>query len=542
MAQKSSYTDTVHQIIREATEPLSVNDVVEKLVEHDPENPPKNPRATVRSAFRSSGLIFSSGRSLYEWLPRSLKGTRLRHTLTARDFETRSLYWDTDLLIGQWPAAEEPESRRERPDLEWTTESGKTVTVALTEDEDDVFFSVLDADFWSWVTEANLVAGDDLILTVTEPMKGKISVVGEPRANRNIKLIDERNRATRRRAEEFLTTQRDGLAKPREIAASLLAQRSYHDSIPPLSLSNLLPKEVEAAFGLATQRDSLEEAKPSSNVIPFPKSGGSGEHPSVPENADGAGSRELQIPVNTGYELPDNSAYTQSLELVHEADSPSPALALHALGLSRLCSPAYALLSQSSEFRKEALELAGQSVIAAERRIAQGVVESLVSGDEFNLEDGVANYLESRCFLGRALWHAGSFDEAIEQAMHCFEIDPEDLLVREDLFVMLFDTDRYEVVLALLDSFPGASVTEALYHRALVALLEDPDSKEATKALRKAVSHNTHLARLFLGEDSKKAKKSSVEEADAYRKAYGFLWRREDHIFDMLEEMVVARR
>lgn len=541
MAQKSSYTDIVHLIIREATEPLSVNDVVEKLVEHDPENPPKNPRATVRSAFRSSGLIFSSGRSLYEWLPRSLKGTRLRHTLTARDFETRRLYWDTDLLIGQWPAAEEPESRRERPDLTWTTEAGQSITVSLDEEE-DVFFSALDTEFWSWINEANLSVGDDLILTVLDPMAGGVSVVGEPRAQRNVKLIDERNRAVRRKAEEFLTTQRDGLAKPREIAASLLAQKAYQDSIPPLSLSNLLPREVEEAFGLATQTDSLEEAKPCSNIIPFPKSGSSGEHAPVSDGAEGQGSRELQIPLNTGYELPDNAAYSQSLELIHDAAKPSPALALHALGISPLCSPAYALLSQSSEFKKEALELAGQSVIAAERRIAQGVVESLISGEEFNLEEGVANYLEARSFLGRALFHAGNLDEAIEQAMHCFEIDPEDLEVREDLFVMLFDSDRHEIVIALLDSFPGASVTEELYHRALVALLEDPDSKEATKALRKAVSHNTHLARLFLGEDSKKAKKSSVEEADAYRKAYGFLWRREDYIFDLIEEMVVAKR
>ena len=194
------------------------------------------------------------------------------------------------------------------------------------------------------------------------------------------------------------------------------------------------------------------------------------------------------------------------------------------------------------EYRKEALDLAGQSVVAAERRIAHGLVESLITGEEFELEVAIAEYLESRSFLARALWHGGNHDDAIEQAMHCFEVDPEDPSVREDLFVMLFDTDRSEMVVRLLESFPGASVTEDLYHRALAALIEDPDSRDAKRALRKAVSHNTHLASLFLGEEPKKAKRSSVEEATVYEAAYGFLWRREDMNFDMIEEIVLAKR
>jgi hypothetical protein len=114
--------------------------------------------------------------------------------------------------------------------------------------------------------------------------------------------------------------------------------------------------------------------------------------------------------------------------------------------------------------------------------------------------------------------------------------------VREDLFVMLFDSERHDMVLSLLDSFPGASVTEDLYHRALAALLDDPESKDAARLLRKATTHNPYLASLFLGEEPKKAKKSQVDEGDAYEAAYGFLWRREDSIFDLLEEIVLAKR
>jgi tetratricopeptide (TPR) repeat protein len=338
------------------------------------------------------------------------------------------------------------------------------------------------------------------------------------------------------------------MAEPREIVAALLAAEAFHDSIPPQTVSNVIPQPVLERFGAAAPPDDFEliekeqkkeEEKVESNVIPFPQQG---DEEREEDSGERKSSVALEIPFNTGRELPDERAYLEGLQLLHEKGRITPGLAIHVLNLSRLCSPAYALLSQTAEYRKEALDLAGQSVVAAERRIAHGLLESLITGEEFGLEDCMADYLEARSFLARALWHAGNVDDAIEQAMHCFEVDPEDPAVREDLFVMLFDTDRHEMVLRLLESFPGASVTEDLYHKALAALLEDPDSRESKKALRKAVSHNTHLASLFLGEEPKKSKKSSEEEAAAYESAYGFLWRREDAIFDLLEEIVLARR
>lgn len=539
MAQKSSYTDIVHNIIRDAEETLDIKEIIDELLAAEPDNPPKNPRATVRSALRSSGLIMPAGKSRFGWLPKQLTGARMRHTLSGSDFESRRLVWDTDLLVGLWPAAEEPESRRTREPVGWETDGGVTFTLELAEEEG--FHSEPEAGFWAWLSEQKAEAGDDLIVTAEDPLNHKYAIRLERRAQRNTGLIEERNRTIKRRIENYLTTQRDGVAKPRMIAADLFSSSAYHDSVPPQSLSNLLPKEIASRFGRAVPTDDLKQEK-SSNVIPFPnKNGDSGESVRAVEG-ETASSVELDIPLNTGQELPDDRSYIQSMELLNDASGTSPALAIHMLGISRLCSPAYAMLSQTAEYRKEALELAGQSVIAAERRIAHGLIESLVSGQEFALEEAVATYLESRSFLARALWHGGSFDEAIEQAMHCFEVDPEDPHVREDLFVMLFDSDRHEMVLTLLDSFPGASVTEQLYHRALSALLDDPESKDAVKALRKAVSHNPFLASLFLGEEPKKSKRSSMEEADAYESAYGFLWRREDHIFDLLEEIVLAKR
>ncbi len=542
MAQKSSYTDLIHTIMREAEESLSLDELTAKLVEAQPESPPKNPRNTVRTAIRTSHLIKAAGKNRYAWLPKRVQGARLRHTLTAAEYEKRHLVWDFDAIVALWPAAEEAERRRDREPLIAELENGQESALTLVEEE-GAWVSHFDAGFWAWMTEQKAEPGDDLILTITDLEERRVGFRFEQRAQRNSGLIEERNRLIKKRIENFLTTQRDGVAAPKEIAADLLSSHSYHDSVPPQSLSNLLSDEIRQRFGSSIELDSLRTEK-ASNVIPFPTKnvGESGEHPRISDSVETSGSIALTIPYNTGQELPDEKAYQQGMELLLEPSGSSPALAIHILGISKLCSPAYALLSQTADYRKEALELAGQAVVAAERRIAHGVIESLVSGKEFALEEAVATYLESRSFLARALWHGGNFDEAIEQAMHCFEVDPEDPAVREDLFVMLFDSDRPEMVLSLLDSFPPASTTEDTYHRALAALLEDPESKDAARLLRKATTHNPYLASLFLGEEPKKAKKSQIDEGDAYESAYGFLWRREDTIFDLLEEIVLAKR
>lgn len=545
MAQKSSYTDVVHFIVRDSEDPLTINEIVDRLVEREAENPPKNARSTVRSAVRSSGLIKPVGKSQYGWLPRITRGARMRLTLRAQDFVDQRLRWDCDLLVAQWPAYEEPETRRERENVVWNLEGEDKLEIALEEVEDG-YMSVLDPVFWTWIQAKEAKPGDDIIVSAIDPLNHQFDVRFEPRSQRNMKLIEERNRTVKRRTEDFLTTQRDNLAKPREIVAAVISEQAYHDSVPPQGISELLPAAVVERFGRSVAEDKFEITK-ESNVIPFPTKSSEESAERVTrsrtETGEGqTGSVALSIPFNSGPELPDEKAYFEALEMLHDKGNLTPALAIHVLNLSRLCSPAYALLSQTSEFRKEALDLAGQAVIAAERRIAHGLVESLITGEEFALEESVANYLEARSFLARAMWHAGNTDDAIEQAMHCFEVDPEDPSVREDLFVMLFDTDRHEMVIRLLESFPGASVTEDLYHRALAELSDDPESKESKRTLRKAVAHNTHLASLFLGEEPKRSKKSSVDEATAYETAYGFLWRREDIIFDMLEEIVLARR
>ena len=556
MAAKSSYTDIVHFIVRDAEEPLCIKEIVDLLIQSDEENPPKNARSTVRSALRSSGLIKAIGKDQYSWLPRILRGARMRFTFHHKDFAEKRLNWDSDLLIAQWPAAEEAETRRVRGCVTWDLGDSTSVELELDEVEGE-YSSDPGEDFWNWLESKQALPGDDLVISCADPENSVYEVEFQARGLRNDKLIKERNRLVKRRADSFLSTQRENLAKPREIVAALVAQRAYHDSIPPQGLINLLPETVVERYGRTVPFDSFQNREPASSsqgrsseppapISPIPdKSDESTVEPVILEEAEELGessSVALEIPFNTGRELPDDKSYIASLNLLEDRGGISPELAIEVLNLSRMCSPAYALMSQTPEYRKEALDLAGQSVVAAERRIAHGLIESLITGADFSLEDAMADYFESRSFLARALWHGNHFDDAIEQAMHCFEIDPEDPGVREDLFVMLFDTDRHEVVLSLLESFPGASVTEELYHKALAALVDDPESKDAKKALRKAVSHNTYLACLFLGEDPKKAKKSSLEEAAAYEAAYGFLWRREDVIFDLLEEIVLAKR
>ena len=169
----------------------------------------------MRSAIRSSGLIKVVGKDQHDWLPRIIKGARLRVTLYPLDLAEHKLSWDTDALILQWPAVEEAESRREREPVQWKLDSGATVSIELGEEEDS-YRSVPGSVFWAWLQEKGAKAGDDIILTAVDPINREYEATFEPRSERNQSLLDERNKVVKRRTESFLQTQRDNMAKPRE--------------------------------------------------------------------------------------------------------------------------------------------------------------------------------------------------------------------------------------------------------------------------------------------------------------------------------------
>lgn len=540
MSQKPNYTDVVHDLVRQAEEPLKLDEMIAAL-EADKDFDSKNPRSTVRSIVRTSGLIRSVGGSRFGWLPHLIRGARLRHVLSFHDFEARALTWDYDLQVALWPAINEPEKRRDDGPIRLALENGPELEVTA-EQLDKSLRSPLGPEFWAWLSEQRAEPGDHLIVTVEEPAEKLFRVAHRARAKRNLDLIQERNRAAKREINKYLGTRRGKTAPPVEVAGALLALGFYNDSTPPFGLSNLLPENLMEEYGPAVPLEG-EDYETRSNVIPFPNRGRQVDDEEESENGhDPHPSFEIHVPAHTGLELPDTESYQKALNSLADCQEVSPALALHTLELSRVCSPAYALLSRTSDYENESLELAGQAVVAAERRLAHTIIEAVVSGAEINIEEPMDHYLEARSFLARALWMAQEDDAAVEQAVHCFELAPDDPGIREDLFVMLLDTDRGELVLDLLERFPSQSVTENLYHPALVKLLVDPADKEAVKLLRKAIKHNPYLASLLLGEEPKKAKKSQIDEAEGYEAAYGHLWRREDAIFDTLEETLLARR
>lgn len=533
MAKQTNYTDIVHERVSEADAPLKLEDLMAILSEQD--SPPKNPRSTVRGILRTSGMIMPTDKEYYGWMPRLVLRGRFRHTLTDEDFEKRSLVWDHDLRVALWPSMNEPEKRRDLSPVTLVN-SAKHEFVAELAGEGG-FRSPMDTEFWAWLSEAKAAPGWDLIFTAPDEVGQAFMIRLEPRADRQLALIKERNQGIKRRMKEVLSTKRGQVAPPAELAALLVAAGEYRDSVPPQSLSNLLTEAMLESYGRAVPFDDLEQAHQGAKVIPFPKQG----HESAEMGGDVNPAFELEVPRHTGRELPDMDALVQAEDAMDTADELTPALAIHALNVSRLATSAYAFLSRTTHHEDEGLNLAGQAVVAAERRLAHQILEGLITGAELDIEAAVENYLGARIILARSLWIAHQEEAAIEQAIHCFEIAPEEPMVREDLFHMLMESGRSELMMELMARFETEDKTEVLFHRAYVMLMEDPESKEGTKALRKAVKHNPYLASLLLGETPKKGKKSSKDQGEAYDLAYGHLWRREDFLFDLLEETVLAR-
>ena len=521
----TNYLDTIQKLVRDSVGSISLQRIIEKLIASIPTNSLSDAKATARATIRDSRLIVSAGADRFEWLPRALRGVTVRHRLTSEEFDSGRLHWAADLLVCLWPAHQGEGVFQNIDPIHWCIENGPRFSLSLVL-EDGEAFGQAESGFWSWLSESGLKPQDDLIVTATEPSQGTFSVRPELCSHRNESTIAFRDRIAKASIENFLKTQRDGLAEPIRIAADILASSTYQIKVPPSPLCDLLPTSILEAYA------KRKAPPPTPKPLPTPVA--------IIKKVIERKIVSAQPPYNRGWELPDEASFTRCMAEVDEKGVRDLEAALELLKTTPLCAPAYAILSQSDHYQDRSLELAGQAVIATERRIAHSVIESLINGNEVVLEDLVEMYLESRGFLARTMWSARQQDEGLEQALHCYEVAPHNAEVREDLFIMLFDTARWDFILRLLDTNLGLPLSEEVYHRALVLSLTDPASKEASGAVRKAVSANPYLARLLLGENpSLESKKSQISEAECYEASYGYLWRRDQDVFNLLESITV---
>jgi hypothetical protein len=110
---KPSYADLVHQVVREATEPLPFAEIMQRVNALVPITT-KDPKSTIRNAISQSRLIVNTGDGRYGWKYRVINGSTLRLPLSESDLAQRQLTYTEELRDALWPAFFEIQKRADR--------------------------------------------------------------------------------------------------------------------------------------------------------------------------------------------------------------------------------------------------------------------------------------------------------------------------------------------------------------------------------------------------------------------------------------------
>ncbi len=234
--QKTSFTALTHQVAQASVEPLTVNEIIERVNAIAPITT-KNPKQTIRNAISQSGLIVSAGDGRYGWKMRLINGSTLRHTLQEAEFADRVLYWDHDLFDALWPTFFSPQKYSDRSPVTVELPDGTPTTLTLEHFTYKTWGTRATPAFWQWFETLGGKADDHLIFSVLDGEEKRYAVAFEPRAARDEAAVAARNQvildAARKRAS------RPGGVAIWDLTTHLLATEMYRHPVPPDPISEL---------------------------------------------------------------------------------------------------------------------------------------------------------------------------------------------------------------------------------------------------------------------------------------------------------------
>ena len=234
--QKTSYTALAHQVVQASPEPLTVNEIIERVNAITPITT-KNPKQTIRNAISQSYLIVTTGDGCYGWKMRLINGSILRHTLQDAEFADKVLYWDDDLQDALWPTFFAPQKYRDRGPVTVELPDNTLSTLALEHFTYKNWGTHATPMFWHWFETLGAKADDHLIFSVLDGEEKRYAVTFETRAERDESAVDARNQAV-------LDTARKRAKRPWgvtvwDLTTHLLATGMYRHPVPPDPISEI---------------------------------------------------------------------------------------------------------------------------------------------------------------------------------------------------------------------------------------------------------------------------------------------------------------
>jgi Plasmid pRiA4b ORF-3-like protein len=243
---KPSYGDLVHQVVRQAAEPLPFDEIMRRVHALLPITT-KNPKSTIRNAVSQSQLIVNTGSgrggARYGWKYRVINGSTLRLPLSESDLAQRRLLYTEELRDALWPAFFEIQKRNDHSPVHLRLPDGAVAELTLEFLGDAQWGSRAAAQVWDWLKPLKPHPGDELIFHVLDGEARLYGVEFQRRAARDEQTIAARNQEVVQAALDHYKRTASGAALW-ETSSHLLATGQYKHPVPPDPLEQIWTRDL----------------------------------------------------------------------------------------------------------------------------------------------------------------------------------------------------------------------------------------------------------------------------------------------------------
>jgi tetratricopeptide (TPR) repeat protein len=533
-----SYTALVYDVLREASEPLTIDQIMERVSERRPITT-KKPRNTIRGVLSQGWQIMRVGQGLYWYLPHLLPGSVLRIPLRGANVDRQPLAFPTEVMYALWPSFHEGGARRNLRPVQARFPGQEVASLSL-----DLLAiggnwgSPMPDPLRNLLSDVAATDGDSIVFRIVDGEAGTIDAWYEPQHARDEDIVAARNQELADAAAEILRDrQRDG-APTWHLCNLLLALGAYRSDVPPDPLSDVLERDERFVGGgmmfweLAERLDAEDLAElqirerlletmfnPSGEPVDLADAGSviaaienvflnlsakiaSHEVTTIEDTAAFLHDRiQLGSPnrgVGTGLQAAQDLMY----DAWQERDPAKRIeMAQEALRISPDCADAYVLLAvEAIETAEEAIPVLREGVAAGERALGADFFEEN-AGYFWGLIE-TRPYMRARFSLAQALWDVGERHEAIEHAFELLRLNPGDNQgVRHVLMTWLLETGLDEQAKQVIDSYPDDDFAMTRYARALLEFRGKGDNRQARKHLNSALAANPYVPDYLLGRE-----------------------------------------
>ncbi|HUT17812.1 MAG TPA: hypothetical protein VM366_01535 [Anaerolineae bacterium] len=246
MPEEPSYAQVVIQILRSATRPVTVNEILARMAAIRPVET-RNPAATVRGAMSSEHRIVTLGGrpAHYTWWPRHLAGSAFRQPLGTSDLGEGTLVLTREVRYALWPDFHAGPSRSEGA-VTLHLEDGPALHAQVTHLVQGQALWGIRAEpaLAAWLAGQGASPDDDLIVRVLD-VDGRCYALSLEREV-DPEAIGARDQALADVAERVLRAGRDDMPYSQVIPRTI-AHGAYRGSVPPQPVEQVLRADLRFA-------------------------------------------------------------------------------------------------------------------------------------------------------------------------------------------------------------------------------------------------------------------------------------------------------